>query len=174
MVIIAGLAFMVYNNLIRLRNSVTRAWSNIDVLLEKRYELIPNLVRIVRGYAQYEKTVLADLARMRASWDDIKGSGMKDKMDTSNDMTATLKTLFARAENYPDLKADKEFVEVQNELAEIENEIADSREFYNDSVKIYNTSIAVVPYSMFARLLGYGALPYFEAEVDGKRAVGAE
>ena len=169
-IVLAGLALLIFNNLIRLRNSVTRAWSNVEVLLEKRYDLITNLANAVKGYAQYEKTLLVSLTQLRSSWDKVKDTDdMKGKMDAANSTTTALKTLIARVENYPDLKADTTFLNLQNELAEIENEIADSRQFYNDSIKVYNINITIVPYDLFSRLLGYKPMPYFEA-AEGEKA----
>ena len=156
------LAFLVYNNLIRLRNNVTRAWSNVDVLLEKRHDLISNLIVVVKEYEQYEKTLLFQLTQIRDSWNAVKDNGdISSKIETSSSISGSMKTLFADVENYPDLKANTTFTELQKALVEVENEIADSRQFYNDSIKLYNTNIAVVPYSLFANVLHYAPMPYF-------------
>ncbi len=172
--IIIVLAFMIYNNLIRLRNNVSRAWSNIDVLLEKRHDLIPNLIEVVKGYSKYEKTLLVQLTSMRSSLDKVEDGSSQDKMATSSNVSKTVKTLFANVEKYPDLKANDEFVELQKALVEIEDEIADSRTFYNDSVKIYNTNITVVPYDFFAAILSYKPLPYFTASDSDKQPIAVD
>lgn len=158
------LAFMVYNNLIRLRNNVTRAWSNVDVLLQKRHDLIPNLINVVKGYKQYEQTLLVKLTQMRSLSTQIQNSdNVQNKAAASDQISSTFKTLFANVEKYPQLKSDNLFMQLQGQLVEIENEIADSRQFYNDSVKVYNTSISVVPNSLFASILKYTAMQYFQA-----------
>jgi len=162
LLIIAGIAFIIYNNLIRLRNNVTRAWSNINALLEKRYDLLLGLINTVSGYKQYEKNVLSRLVEIRSSWEMVKDTnGTEDKMKASNAITTALRTIFADLENYPKLNADSTFIELQKNLAELEDEIANSREFYNDSVKVYNTNITVMPYNAVASILHYRVMSYF-------------
>ncbi|MGA3020366.1 MAG: LemA family protein [Candidatus Micrarchaeales archaeon] len=171
-VILAGLFVLIYNNLIRLRNNVTKAWSNIDVILKKRHDLIGNLVETVRGYMKYEKTLLVKVTALRSTWADVEGDNdIGNKMQASNQISASLKTLFADVENYPDLKADQSFTTLQQELIEIENEIADRREFYNDSVNEYNIKIAIVPYDFFSGMLKYKPMPFFEAPEGERGAV---
>jgi LemA protein len=171
-VILAGLFVLIYNNLVRLRNNVTKAWSDIDVLLKKRHDLIGNLVETVKGYMKYEKTLLVKVTELRSTWTDVEGEdNIGNKMQASNQISASLKTLFANVENYPDLKADQSFTTLQQELIEIENEIADRREFYNDSVNEYNIKIAIIPYNFLAGMLKYKPMLFFEAPEGEKGAV---
>lgn len=171
-VILLVLFAIMYNALVTLRNNVNKAWSNIDVLLEKRHDLIGKLVDTVKGYMKYEKTVLVEVTEMRTAWADVQGSRDRQaKIDASNDITDTLRELFADVEGYPELKADQAFAGLQKALVEIENEIADRREFYNDSVNEFNIKMQVVPYSLFSRLLGYAPLPFFKADGEARKPV---
>lgn len=170
--IVGGLFIIIYNTLITLRNNVNKAWSNIDVLLQKRHDLIGKLVDTTKGYMKYEKTVLVKLTQMRTAWENVEGSQDRQaKIGASNQISGTLKTLFANTENYPDLKADQSFAALQQALVQIENEIADRREFYNDSVNEFNIKITVVPYDIFSGLLGYRPLPFFQTQNESKQPV---
>lgn len=159
----------VYNGLINLRNNISKAWANIDVLLAQRSELIPNLVNVVKGYQKYEKSVLEEVTRLRASINTDQGPTAKAK--TSDAISASLKTIFAVAENYPDLKASQNFKQLQEELTIIENQLADRREFYNNSVLLYNTRIHSIPDLLFATTLGFKEKEYFKATEDEKEVV---
>lgn len=171
-VVLAGLFILIYNNLIRLRNNVNKAWANIDVLLQKRYDLIGNLVNTVKGYMAYEKTLLVKLTAMRTSWANVQEDDNRDnKIAASNQITTTLKTLFADVENYPDLKADQTFATLQQQLIQIEDQIADRREFYNDTVNEYNINIKIIPYDLFARLMGYTPIQFFQAPDAARQPV---
>ena len=147
-VIIAGLLIMVYNGLIVKRNRVKNAWSQIDVQLKKRYDLVPNLVRSVKGYAKHEKTVFENVTKARSAM--MEAGDVKDKAKANNMMTDALKSLFAVAENYPKLEASKNFMMLQEELAGIESKIAYARQFYNDSVLDYNNSKQTFPNNFIA------------------------
>ena len=174
-IVLAGVFVIIYNTLITLRNNVRKAWANIDVLLQKRHDMIGKLVDTVKGYMQYEKTVLAKVTMLRTAWANVNDDpSHQSKMDTSNQISNTLKTLFANAENYPELKADETFLELQHALVQIENEIADRREFYNDSVNNYNVKIQVIPYNFFSGILKYAPLPFFQAPEDSKQTVKAD
>jgi LemA protein len=170
-VIVGGFFFIIYNSLVVVRNNVNKAWSDIDVLLEKRYDLIGNLVSTVKGYMKYEKSVLVQVTAMRMAWSNVQGNNVQDKMDTSNQISNTLKTLFADVENYPDLKADQTFMQLQNALVDIENQIADRREYYNDSVNIYNIKISIIPNNLFAGSLGFRPLSLFKAPEEAEQVV---
>lgn len=170
-IVLAGLIVLIYDNLIRLRNNVNKAWSNIDVLLQKRHDLIGNLVNTVKGYMRYEKTVLIKLTEMRTAWASVQNGEPDSKMAASNQITGTLKTLFADVEGYPDLKADTTFMNLQQQLIEMENEISDRREFYNDTVNEYNIHIKIIPYNFFSGLLGYKPIPFFQAPEGSKEPV---
>lgn len=162
-------AVSVFNGLISLRNNIDKAWSNIDVLLKKRFDLIPNLVETVKGYRDYEKTVMTDITKIRSSM--MQSGSLADRAKASDVISSSLKTLFAVAENYPDLKASEEFMNLQNELTAIENQISERREFYNDSVMLYNTRIHSLPDLFVAMILGFKDKEYFKADEEDKEVV---
>lgn len=164
--IIIALFFLIaiYNGLISLRNNIDKAWANIDVLLKKRLDLIPNLVEIVKGYASYERSVLEEITKIRASA--LQAQGIPEKARGSEAVSTSLGSVFALAENYPDLKASENFLNLQKELTVIETQIAQRREFYNDSVLLYNTNIKTIPGVFVADLLKYGPREYFRVEGD--------
>jgi len=159
----------IFNGLISLRNNIDKAWANIDVLLKQRTDLIPNLVETVKGYMKYEKATLENITRLRTSM--MNASTPAEKAKASDAISAGLKSIFAVAEGYPDLKASANFLELQKQLAAIENQIADRREFYNDSVVLYNTRIKSMPDMIFASILGMKDKEYFKASEDEKKAV---
>src|SRR3989344_2737730 len=151
----------IYNSLISLRLRVTNAWSQIDVQLKRRYDLIPNLISAVKGYMKHEKSVLENVTKARSSL--VSGS-MKDKAKASNQITDALKSIFAVAESYPQLKANENFLQLQEELSGTESKIAYSRQFYNDSVMEYNQAIQVFPKNVFAKWFKFEAKEFFGAE----------
>ena len=140
---------------------VNNAWSQIDVQLKRRYDLIPNLVEAVKGYMKHEKGVLENVTKMRASL--VTGS-MQEKAKASNQITEALKSIFAVAENYPQLKANENFKHLQEELSGTESKIAYSRQFYNDSVMQYNEGLQAFPKNLSARLFGFTAKEFFETK----------
>ena len=158
-----------YNGLVSLRARVDNAWAQIDVQLTKRYELVPNLVETVKGYAKHEKEIFEDVAEARSAWGNAKTVGEKAKADAT--FAGALKSLIAVAENYPQLKANENFKLLQEQLDGIESKVAYARQAYNDSVLEYNTSIQTVPNAFFAAPLGFGAREYFKAEEAAKEAV---
>lgn len=151
-----------YNGLIRLKNRVDEAWSDIDVQLKRRYDLIPNLVNTVKGYATHEKELFEKVteARTRA----MNAGSTQDKAEAENMLSGTLKTLFAVSENYPDLKANTNFLELQRELSDTENKIQASRRFFNGNVMEYNTKIQVFPTNLFAGMLNFVKRDFFEID----------
>ncbi len=155
-----------YNGLIRLKVLVDEAWSGIDVQLKRRYDLIPNLVETVKGYAKHEKDTFEKIAELRSAA--MKAQGVADKSKIENQLTSTLKTLFAVAENYPELKANENFLELQTTLNQIEDEIQGARRYYNGAVRDFNTKIMVFPNSLIAGMLGFKAREFFEA-AEGER-----
>lgn len=165
-------AIAIYNGLIRLKNRVDEAWSDIDVQLKRRYDLIPNLVNTVKGYATHEKEVFQKVteARSRA----MSAGNAADKAEAENMLSGTLKSLFALSENYPDLKANQNFLELQRELADTEDKIQASRRFYNGNVRDFNTKIEVFPNNIFAKMLNFVKREFFEAEAGEKEAVKVE
>ncbi len=161
--------FSLYNGLIELNNNMDKAWANIDVLLKKRSDLIPNLVETVKGYMKHEKEVLTKITQLRSELSNETET--KDKAKTSNQITETLKTIFAVAENYPQLKANENFLHLQKEMSLIEEQIADRREFFNNSVLLFNTRIQVIPDSLFASIIGYKKKDYFKVDESERQNV---
>lgn len=162
------LVIWLYNSFIRLRMRVNNAWSQIDVQLKRRYDLIPNLVEAVKGYMKHEKSVLENVTKARAA---LVSGGMEDKAKASNQITQALKSIFAVAESYPQLKANENFMQLQEELSGTESKIAYARQFYNDSVADYNEALQKFPGNLFAKLFSFTAKEFFAAEAEEKKAV---
>lgn len=150
-----------YNGLVRRRNRIDNAWSQIDVQLKRRYDLIPNLVETVKGYAAHERETFEKVVQARAAA--IGAQTVHDQAEAENVLSGALKSLFAVAEAYPDLKANQNFLNLQEELTSTEDRIAYARQFYNDSVLSYNTRIQSVPWNLMAGMFNFGAREYFEA-----------
>jgi LemA protein len=167
-VFIIGTFIHMYNNLVGLRNRVKNSYAQIDVQLKRRNDLIPNLVETVKGYASHEKGVLEEVTKARTGV--MNANGVQETSEADNQLTGALKTLFAVAENYPDLKANSNFQQLQSELAETEDKIAYSRQFYNDVVLKYNNTCQQFPSSIMARLFGFKQEEYFQAP-EAERAV---
>jgi LemA protein len=154
-----------YNGLIRLKNRVEEAWSDIDVQLKRRYDLIPNLVSTVKGYASHERETLESVISARNQAMNAEQNGdAKELQQAENQLSGTLKSLFALAENYPDLKANTNFLELQRELSDTENKIQAARRFYNGNVRDFNTKIQVFPNNMIAGMLNFSSKEFFEVE----------
>jgi len=151
-----------YNGLVKLRNRIDNAWAQIDVQLKRRYDLIPNLVNTVKGYATHEKSTFEAVTQARANA--ISASGPGDQAQAENMISGALKSLFAVAEAYPDLKANQNFLELQEELSGTEGRIAYARQFYNDSVLKLNTKIQSFPSNLLANAFGFKSREYFEAD----------
>ena len=151
-----------YNDLVSLRQKVKNGWSQIDVQLQRRFDLIPNLVETVKGYMGHESDVLTKVTELRTSW--AKAGSVKEKSELDNELSGALKTIMAVAESYPDLKANENFSQLQEELQNTENKIAFSRQFYNDIATRYNTKLEVVPSNIIASLFHFEAQELFEAE----------
>lgn len=166
-VIIVIAIIAIFNGLISLRNRVKNAWSQIDVQLKKRADLIPNLVETVKGYMKYERTTFEEVTRARTAA--IGAKSVREKARAENMLSSALKSLFAVAENYPDLKASQNFLMLQEELSGIESKIAYSRQFYNDSVMDLNNSIQQFPSSVFAKIFGFKESEFFEIEEGDKK-----
>jgi LemA protein len=160
-IIVLGV-ILVFNSLVTAKQRVNNAWAQIDVQLKKRADLVYNLVEIVKGYAKHEKGVFEDVARMRAG---IMGaSAQNEVISQSNALAAGLKSVFAVAEAYPDLKANQGFLDLQKQLVGLEDSIAKARMVYNDVVTIYNTRIMTVPQNLIAPLLGFKEIKQLEAD----------
>jgi LemA protein len=156
-----------YNRLVILRTRINNAWSQIDVQLKRRYDLIPNLVETVKGYAKHEKSVFENITKARAALMNAKTLPEKAKAD--NMITGALKTLFAVAENYPNLKANENFMQLQEELSGTESKIAYSRQFYNDNVMNYNASIQQFPTNLIANMFKFTGREFFKTEGEAER-----
>lgn len=170
--VIVVAAIAMYNGLIRLKNRVDEAWSDIDVQLKRRYDLIPNLVNTVKGYAAHEKELFEKVteARTRA----MGATNAADKSQAENILSGTLKSLFAVAENYPDLKANQNFLELQRELTDTEDKIMASRRFYNANVRDFNTKVQTFPTNIFAGMMNFNVRDFFQAEEGEKENVKVE
>ncbi len=151
-----------YNGLVRLRNRIDNAWAQIDVQLRRRYDLIPNLVETVKGYASHERQTFESVTKARA--DALNAQGVANQAEAENQITSALKSLFAVAEAYPDLKANQNFLALQEELTATEGRIAYARQFYNDEVLKLNTRIQSFPTNVLAGAFGFHEREYFEAD----------
>jgi LemA protein len=157
-----------YNGLVRLRNQLENAWAQIDVQLKRRHDLIPNLVETVKGYATHERETLEKVIQARNMA--VSATSVGDKAQAEGVLTGALKSLFAVAEAYPDLKANTEFMRLQEELTSTENKVAFARQFYNDSVMTYNTHIEVFPTNFIATMFNFGRREFFEVKAEDERA----
>ena len=157
----------IYNGLVRLKNRVEEAWSDIDVQLKRRYDLIPNLINTVKGYAAHESGLFQKVteARTRA----MQAGNAGEKAEAENMLTGTLKSLFAVAENYPDLKANTNFLELQRELSDTENKIQAARRFYNGNVMELNTKIDMFPSNIIANMFNFVKREFFELEEEAAK-----
>ena len=162
-VLLAGFLWVVYNGLVRTNVRADEAWSDITVQLKRRYDLIPNLVNTVKGFAQQESSVLENVTKARNMAAGQTGSP-EEQAKAENMFTSTLRSLFAVAEAYPDLKSDKNFLALQSELTDTENKIQAARRFYNGAVRDLNIKVKVFPTNIFAKSLGFSAREFFEVE----------
>jgi LemA protein len=172
LLVVSGLfvyAIIIYNELVRLRNDNDRAWANIDVLLKQRHDEIPNLVETVKGYMQHERQVLENVIQARASALGAVTVGQKAQADLL--MTGALRGLFAVAENYPQLRANENFLKLQNRISELEERIADRREFFNDDVNTYNTRIRQIPDVFLANFMSLKPRQMFQVSDEDRRQV---
>lgn len=171
LIIIVGVvvlaAILIYNSLVRLRQRVKEAWSDIDVQLKRRYDLIPNLVETVKGYASHERELLEKVTAARTAA--MGASSPKEKADAENMLSGTLKTLFAVSENYPQLKANENFLELQRELSDTENKIQAARRFYNGNVMELNTKVETFPSNIVAGMFGFKQEEFFELEEEAAK-----
>jgi LemA protein len=168
-VVVLFAAVGIYNRLVTLRNRVDNAWSQIDVQLRRRYDLIPNLVETVKGYAAHEKETLERVIQARNVA--MAAQTVGEHSEAENMLSGTLKSLFALAESYPDLKANQNFMMLQEELAGTESKIAYARQFYNDSVMSFNTAQQTFPANILAGMFGFTPRDYFEIEEEAKEPV---
>jgi len=156
-----------YNSLVQSKIKVDNAWSQIDVQLQRRFDLIPNFVETVKGYMTHEKETFEKIASLRTSW--ANANSVSEKAELDNQLSTTLKTIMAVSENYPELKANQNFSELSEELRNTENKISFSRQFYNDTVTMYNTKLQVFPSNIIAGMFNFKARDLFKAESDEAR-----
>jgi len=167
-VLFLGWLWMAYNGLIRLKNQTDEAWSDIDVQLKRRYDLIPNLVETVKGYATHEREAFENVTKARSNA--MGASTPEAKGQAENMLTGALKSVFALAEAYPDLKANQNFAKLQDELSDTENKIQASRRFYNGNVRDFNIRVESFPTNAFAKQLGFSKREFFEVENETEKA----
>jgi len=169
LILIAAFIVYTYNRLIGLRNTADTAYANIDTLLQKRFDLVPNLVNTVKGYMKHERKLLEEITKARTDW--MKASTIQENAGADDIATKALKTLFAVSENYPDLKANQNFMMLQEELVGLENKIAYARQRYNRTILILNMVIQKVPSNLVAQLFKFKTREFFEVESDQVRSV---
>lgn len=172
-ILIAIVVFLViaiismYNGLVQSKIKVDNAWSQIDVQLQRRFDLIPNFVETVKGYMNHEKETFEKIAALRTSWANTQS--ISEKADLDNQLSTALKTIMAVSENYPELKANQNFSDLSEELRNTENKISFSRQFYNDTVTMYNTKLQIFPSNIIASMFNFQSRDLFKAENDEAR-----
>ena len=168
-IIVALVAFVIatYNGLVQAKLKVDNAWSQIDVQLQRRFDLIPNFVETVKGYMTHENETFEKIAALRTSW--ANANSVSEKANIDNQLSDALKTIMAVSEGYPDLKANQNFADLSEELRNTENKISFSRQFYNDTVTMYNTKLEVFPSNLIASMFHFTARDLFEAENEEAR-----
>jgi LemA protein len=171
-VLLIIVVIVMYNGLVRQRNRIDNAWSQIDVQLKRRYDLIPNLVETVKGYAAHERQTLEAVTQARANA--INAQGPAEQAQAENVLSGALKSLFAVSEAYPDLKANQNFLNLQEELTSTEDRIAYARQFYNDSVLSYNNGIQTFPRTIIAGMFNFEKREYFEGDPEATGPVKVE
>lgn len=165
-------AFALYNNFVKLNNKVKEAFSTMDVYLKKRWDLIPNIVETVKGYAKHEKDTLEEVVELRNSTYDKMSDD--EKIKTNEQLSSSISKIMVLAEAYPDLKANENFKNLSKELSKVEDDIANSRKYYNGVVRIYNNNVEMFPSNIFARLFGYKSKSMFEASAKERENVKVE
>lgn len=172
--IVAFWLILTYNGLIRAKNRVDEAYSDIDVQLKRRYDLIPNLMETVKGYMKHEKETLTKVIEARSKAMEIhdkKGASLEEIGEAENMLSGALKNLFALSENYPELKAGQNFLQLQDEISDTENKIQAARRFYNGNVRDFNTKIQIFPVNIIAGMLKFSKYDFFEADKQEKENV---
>lgn len=170
LVVIIGIYVVMYNGLVQLRVHAQESWSQIDVQLQRRNDLIPNLVSTVKGYSKFEASTLAKVTELRTALNNVPDDDYAKKMEVSNQLTGTLRTLFAVSENYPDLKASAEYQQLMEELSNTENKIAYSRQLYNSTVAALNAKIQSFPSNIVAKLHHFTQIDYLQVPESAKAA----
>lgn len=168
LVLLFVFVIVTYNNLVVLRNKVKNAFAQVDTQLQRRFDLIPNLVETVQGFASHEKELLENVTASRSGY--MSAGSTEERLEANNQLTSTLKTLFAVAENYPELKANTNFLKLQDELTETEEDVAFARQFYNDAVTIYNNKRQMFPSNIIASIFGFKEEALFYSDEEARRA----
>lgn len=168
-VVLLLLAFTTYNSLVQLNNKVEEAFSTMDVYLKKRWDLIPNIVETVKGYAKHEKTTLEEVINLRNSSYDKMNTN--DKVDVNNKLSQGISKIMAIAEAYPDLKANENFKDLSNQLTKVEEDIANARKYYNGTVRQFNDKVQMFPSNIIAAILGYKVKNMFEASENERENI---
>lgn len=168
LVVVSIFGVLGYNSLVKYKNWAQEAWAQIDVQLKRRNDLIPNLVETVKGYAKHESETLEKVVSARNQLVDSSQQSPQEVMDASNQLTGTLKTIFALSESYPELKANTNFLELQEELTNTENKIAYSRQLYNTNVTQYNTKLELIPTNIIAKLANFKPMTLLETPEEEK------
>jgi LemA protein len=167
-VLLIAIGIAIYNGLVQSRNRVDEAWSDIEVQLKRRYDLIPNLVNTVKGYAKHEEGVFTKVTDARAAA--MAAPNPAQKLAAENQLSQTIRSLFAVAENYPELKANQNFLSLQSDLTDTEDKIQAARRFYNGNVRDYNTKLQTFPSNLFASMFGFAAKTFFDIDEKGAEA----
>ncbi len=168
-VLITIYIFVLYNSFIKINNRVKEAFSTMDIYLKKRWDLIPNIVETVKGYAKHEKETFEEVIKMRNSvYDNMSDD---DKIKTNEKMSTGINKIMALAESYPDLKANENFRDLNNQLTKIEDDIANARKYYNGVVRIFNNKVEMFPSNIFGKLLGYKTRKMFEASANERQNI---
>ena len=171
-IVLVLFVIIIYNRLVTLRNYVKEAFSTMDVYLKKRWDLVPNLIEIVKAYAEHEKSLLEDVAKLRSG--NYANMSENDKIDTNKKLGESLSKIIAIVENYPDLKANEHYAKLMDELSSIENDIANSRKYYNGCVRILNNTVEIFPTSLIAGLFGIKSAKMFEITEGERQNIKAE
>ena len=161
-ILLAAWAVVSYNGFVKLRNQIEEAFSTMDIYLKKRYEMIPNLVEIVKQYSIHEKETLEKIVQARSMA--INARSVEERGQNENMLSGALKSLFAISEGYPELKANQNYLELQDKLVVLEDDISQSRKYYNGVVKVMNNKVEIFPSNLFAKIFGFNRYPYFMAE----------
>ena len=160
---------LMYSGLVQSKKKVEYAWGQIDIQLQRRFDLIPNLVECVKGYMTHEQDTLTKVTELRTSW--AKAQTVEEKANLDGQLSGALKTIMAVSENYPDLKANQNFTELQEELRNTENKISYSRQFYNDTVQKYNETIGIFPNNIIANMFGFKEEEFFKVMTDAEKDI---
>ena len=171
-VIICIYFFIAYNNLVKAKNLVKEAFSTMDVYLKKRWDLIPNLIEVVKSYAKHEKEIFEEVTSLRTN--NYNNISIDKKIEVNETLTKDLSKIMAVSENYPELKSNQNFINLSKELSKIEDEIANSRKYYNGTVRLYNNKIQMFPSNIVAKIFGFNSENMFEASTEEKENVKVE